>query len=144
MTTARTIPARFDDSASGWERALYAFLAEKERRSGSRRTVESLLTDAAGLLRPPRQVTRRGHEPGRLRLRPRHRPLRAGALGSDRRCTRRLRLVLLPLPDPHGRRGIKPLRRPRAAKGEPGSAARAERRAAPEAAGGDPRDARRP
>jgi hypothetical protein len=26
---------------SGWERALYAFLAEKERRSGSRRTVES-------------------------------------------------------------------------------------------------------
>ncbi len=26
--------------AAGWERALYAFLAEKERRSGSRRTVE--------------------------------------------------------------------------------------------------------
>jgi len=26
--------------AEGWERALYAFLAEKERRSGSRRTVE--------------------------------------------------------------------------------------------------------
>ena len=41
MTTARGIPARFDDSASGWERALYAFLAEKEKRSGSRRTVES-------------------------------------------------------------------------------------------------------
>ena len=30
----------FDESLSGWERALYAFLAEKERRSGSRRTVE--------------------------------------------------------------------------------------------------------
>ena len=29
MTNARTIPARFDDSASAWERALYAFLAEK-------------------------------------------------------------------------------------------------------------------
>ena len=41
MTTARAIPALFDDSAAGWERALYAFLAEKERRSGSRRTVES-------------------------------------------------------------------------------------------------------
>ena len=27
-------------NAAGWERALYAFLAEKERRSGSRRTVE--------------------------------------------------------------------------------------------------------
>ncbi len=26
----------FDDTAEGWERALYAFLAEKERRSGSR------------------------------------------------------------------------------------------------------------
>ncbi len=37
VTTARTIPARFDDSASGWERALYAFLAEKERSSGSMR-----------------------------------------------------------------------------------------------------------
>jgi len=28
------------EEAAGWERALYAFLAEKERRSGSRRTVE--------------------------------------------------------------------------------------------------------
>src|SRR5688572_19254255 len=41
MTTARAIPARFDDSASGWERSLYAFLAEKQRRSGSDRTVQS-------------------------------------------------------------------------------------------------------
>jgi site-specific recombinase XerD len=30
-----------ESAAAGWERALYAFLAEKERRSGSRRTVES-------------------------------------------------------------------------------------------------------
>jgi site-specific recombinase XerD len=29
----------FDNTAEGWERSLYAFLAEKERRSGSRRTV---------------------------------------------------------------------------------------------------------
>jgi site-specific recombinase XerD len=28
------------EEVAGWERALYAFLAEKERRSGSRRTVE--------------------------------------------------------------------------------------------------------
>jgi site-specific recombinase XerD len=34
-----TTIAPFQDAA-GWERALYAFLAEKERRSGSRRTVE--------------------------------------------------------------------------------------------------------
>jgi len=34
-----TTIAPFQDAA-GWERTLYAFLAEKERRSGSRRTVE--------------------------------------------------------------------------------------------------------
>src|SRR3990170_998517 len=32
--------AYLDETASGWDRSLYAFLAEKERRSGSRRTVE--------------------------------------------------------------------------------------------------------
>ncbi len=36
-----TLPSRADESASHWDKALYAFLAEKERRSGSRRTVES-------------------------------------------------------------------------------------------------------
>src|SRR5436189_1646418 len=36
----QTTITTFDNSAEGWERALYAFLAEKERRSGSRRTVE--------------------------------------------------------------------------------------------------------
>ena len=30
-----------DTSATGWEQSLYAFLAEKERRSGSKRTVET-------------------------------------------------------------------------------------------------------
>ena len=30
-----------ESTAAGWERTLYAFLAEKERRSGSKRTVES-------------------------------------------------------------------------------------------------------
>ena len=29
------------ESVAGWERSLYAFLAEKERRSGSLRTVQS-------------------------------------------------------------------------------------------------------
>ena len=61
MTTARQIPTRFDDSASGWERALYAFLAEKEKRSGSRRTVQSysrMLQDFLGRLgKQPDQVT---------------------------------------------------------------------------------------
>ena len=40
-SATRALPAIFDDSATSWERATYAFLAEKERRSGSRRTVES-------------------------------------------------------------------------------------------------------
>ena len=37
--TAAIVP--FADTARGWERALVAFLAEKERRSGSQRTVDS-------------------------------------------------------------------------------------------------------
>ena len=36
--TATLVP--FDESLPAWERPLCAFLAEKERRSGSRRTVE--------------------------------------------------------------------------------------------------------
>ena len=36
MTTGLVID---DGTASKWERAIYAFLAEKERRSGSHRTV---------------------------------------------------------------------------------------------------------
>ncbi len=31
----------FDDRIEGWQKAFYAFLAEKERRSGSRRTVDA-------------------------------------------------------------------------------------------------------
>jgi site-specific recombinase XerD len=61
MNATRAIPAHFDDSASGWERALYAFLAEKERRSGSKRTVQSysrMLQEFFGRLgKPPDQVT---------------------------------------------------------------------------------------
>jgi hypothetical protein len=33
--------AYLDQSASTWDRTLYAFLAEKHRRSGSRRTVDA-------------------------------------------------------------------------------------------------------
>jgi hypothetical protein len=41
MTTYRALPAHSDESVSSWDRALYAFLAEKEHCSGSRRTVQS-------------------------------------------------------------------------------------------------------
>jgi site-specific recombinase XerD len=51
----------FDESLSGWERALYAFLAEKERRSGSRRTVEGysrMLQHFFGAVaKPPERIT---------------------------------------------------------------------------------------
>ena len=51
----------FDNTAEGWERSLYAFLAEKERRSGSRRTVEGysrMLQHFFGTVgRPPDRVT---------------------------------------------------------------------------------------
>jgi hypothetical protein len=35
-----TTIVNFTDTATGWQRAFYAFLAEKEQRSGSRRTVK--------------------------------------------------------------------------------------------------------
>ncbi len=35
-----TTIVNFADTATGWQKAFYAFLAEKEQRSGSRRTVE--------------------------------------------------------------------------------------------------------
>ena len=51
----------FADTATGWQRALYAFLAEKEQRSGSRRTVEGysrMLQDFFGRSgKQPNQVT---------------------------------------------------------------------------------------
>ena len=50
-----------ESAAAGWERTLYAFLAEKERRSGSKRTVQSysrMLHDFFGRTRKtPDEVT---------------------------------------------------------------------------------------
>src|SRR5712692_2196703 len=51
----------FDNTAEGWERSLYAFLAGKERRSGSRRTVvgySRMLQHFFGSVgKPPDRVT---------------------------------------------------------------------------------------
>ena len=41
MATAQTLPTVFSGSSSRWEASLYAFLAEKQRRSGSLRTPDS-------------------------------------------------------------------------------------------------------
>ncbi len=59
MSTTSNL-AFYDDSAQGWERALYAFLGEKQRRSGSGRTVEAysrMIQDFFGRAgKPPDQV----------------------------------------------------------------------------------------
>ena len=39
MATETLVP--FDENLPAWEKAFYAFLAEKERRSGSMRTVDA-------------------------------------------------------------------------------------------------------
>ena len=41
MATAQTLPTVFSGTNTGWEGSLYAFLAEKQRRSGSNRTPDS-------------------------------------------------------------------------------------------------------
>jgi hypothetical protein len=50
----------FSNTAEGWQRSLYAFLAEKEQRSGSLRTVEGysrMLQDFFGRVgKQPNQV----------------------------------------------------------------------------------------
>src|SRR5579871_3355151 len=60
MPTA-ALPAFIAQEASTWDKALYAFLAEKERRSGSLRTVQSysrMLADCFGRThKPPDQLT---------------------------------------------------------------------------------------
>jgi site-specific recombinase XerD len=65
--------ANFTDTATGWQRAFYAFLAEKEQRSGSHRTVEGysrMLQDFLGRSgKQPHNVTSQdifvyAHSPG--------------------------------------------------------------------------------
>jgi site-specific recombinase XerD len=57
----KALPTQFDESIPAWEKAIYAFLAEKERRSGSRRTVDAytrtLQRFFGALGKTPEQVT---------------------------------------------------------------------------------------
>ena len=61
MATAQTLPTVFSGSSSTWEGCLYAFLAEKQRRSGSNRTPDSyyrtLRLFFGSLQKSPDQVT---------------------------------------------------------------------------------------
>ena len=60
MSSAQTLPTVFSGSSSAWEGSLYAFLAEKQRRSGSNRTPDSYYRTLrhffGGLHKSPDQV----------------------------------------------------------------------------------------
>jgi hypothetical protein len=64
----KALPIQFDESIPAWEKAIYAFLAEKERRSGSMRTVDAYtrtLQRFFGTLgKMPEQITATLTEPG--------------------------------------------------------------------------------
>ena len=63
MSSAQTLPTVFSGSNTGWEGSLYAFLAEKQRRSGSNRTPDSYYRTLrhffGSLHKSPDQVTSR-------------------------------------------------------------------------------------
>ena len=64
MTEAELV--LFDDTAPAWERAFYAFLAEKERRSGSTwGPFSDLATSARRLLLTSRERDSHSHCPAR-------------------------------------------------------------------------------
>ena len=62
------LPAKFEAGGPPWTQSVLAFLAEKERRSGSRRTVESyarMLWPFLERVGSPNQVTPPTSSPGR-------------------------------------------------------------------------------
>ena len=77
MSSAQTLPTVFSGSSSTWEGSLYAFLAEKQRRSGSNRTPDSYYRTLRHFFGSLQKVSRSGLFLGRLLLRSWHRPLRA-------------------------------------------------------------------
>ena len=114
--------------AGRWEQAIYAFLAEKERRSGSLRTVQGysrMLYRFFGILgKPPDQVTATevfgyAHGTGLSGRKP-----SSVTIGARIACLS----SLLSLPDPHEPGGCQPLRPARASQGDTGSTQRPDRR----------------
>lgn len=112
-----------DSTTDPWERAMYAFLAEKQRRSGSNRTVQGY----SGMLRHLFGST--GKTPERVTSPDvfawvQHRPVRPSAILHDHRRSYCLPEFLLPLPDPYGPGPQQPVRPVRAPEGEAEHAAR--------------------
>ena len=67
MSSAQTLPTVFSGSSSAWQGSLYAFLAEKQRRSGSNRTPDSYYRTLrhffGSLQKAPDQVSLRTYSP---------------------------------------------------------------------------------
>lgn len=105
--TATVMPV--GEEAAGWVRALYAFLAEKEKKSGSRRTVDGysrMLRHFFGSVgKPPDRVTSQEVFTWAYG----QRALGQGAVGSHNRVKARLPEFLLPLPDQDGHRRLQPV-----------------------------------
>jgi hypothetical protein len=103
----RYLPAPAGHDAAGWQQTVMAFLAEKDRRSGSRRTVEGyarMLWPFLGGFESPAQVT-----PACPCLGPWDRAVGSRAIVSDRWSPDRLPRLLLPLPDPDAGRDCQPV-----------------------------------
>ena len=92
----------FVDIVSGWERAHVAFLDGKQRRSGSRRTVESYSGMLLRLLRTPWQVAEGGAQPGRFTLRAQTGTIRPRAVRDRWQRPHRLPELVLQVSDPEG------------------------------------------
>lgn len=97
-----------DGTIDAWQQAIYAFLAEKERRSGSMRTV-CLQPHAPAVLRYAVQDAGRGHEPGRVRVRSRPRSVRQGTRAGHHRLAAGLHQLVLQVPHPHEADHLQPL-----------------------------------
>ena len=75
MSAAQTLPTVFSGANTGWEGSLYAFLAEKQRRSGSLRTPDSYYRTLRHFFGQTAEGSRPGLPSGCLLLRSWHRPL---------------------------------------------------------------------
>lgn len=106
----KALPIQFDESIPAWEKAIYAFLAEKQKRSGSMRTVDAYtrtLQHFFGTLgKTPEQVTPPDVFGFAHGIGPSGKEPAAITIGARLR----LYLVVLPVPDPHGDRCSEPLR----------------------------------
>jgi hypothetical protein len=105
-----------------WEQAIHAFLAEKERRSGSTRTVQAYSRMLYHFFGALGQDTEPGILPGGVRVRPQYWTLREKAILGLRGCPHRLSQLLLPIPYPYGDGHQQPLRQAGASQGNPGTA----------------------